>query len=45
MLEEAYSISRYGDIEYSKEDAALAIPLAKEVVNLLEEVCRDVKLG
>jgi len=45
ILEEAYSMSRYGDIEYSKDDASLAILIAKSLVNLLEEVCRDVKLG
>jgi len=44
-LEEAYTMSRYGDVEYRKGEVSQALSVAKKLVDLLEEVRSDVKLG
>jgi len=44
-LEEAYTASRYGHVDYAKEDAERAVETARKLINLLEEVARRVKLG
>jgi len=44
-LEEAYTASRYGYVDYTKEDAERAAETVRRLVNLLEEVVRRVKLG
>ncbi len=45
MLEEAYTMSRYGDVEYTRSEADRATVIVEELLNLLEEVCRNAKLG
>lgn len=45
LVEEAYIMSRYGDVEYSREDAVNSVSLARELTELLEGVSRSVKLG
>jgi HEPN domain-containing protein len=44
-VEEAYIMSRYGERGYTLEEAKKFIDLAKRLINLLEEVAKDVKLG
>jgi len=44
-LEEAYTSSRYGHVDYAKEDAERAVKTVQRLVDLLEEVVRRVKLG
>lgn len=44
-LEEAYIESRYGEVEYSAEEAARARGVVRKLIKLLEEVVNDVKLG
>lgn len=44
-LEEAYIESRYGEAEYSPEEAARAGDVVRKLIKLLEEVVNDVKLG
>ncbi len=43
--EEAYTLSRYGEASYDRETAERLVELARELLNLLEEVARRVKLG
>ncbi len=45
FLLEAYVTSRYGDVEYSRSGVEPCSSLARGLVELLEEVCRSVKLG
>ncbi len=45
MIEDAYVMSRYGDMEYSSNDVEKALPVAKKLREILESVCKDVKLG
>jgi HEPN domain-containing protein len=45
MLEEAYIEVRYGDVGYGIDDLGKAINVARELVKLLDEVVRSVKLG
>ncbi len=45
VAEEAYTMSRYGDVSYSKDDAEGVIELASELIKLLDEVSTRVKLG
>jgi HEPN domain-containing protein len=45
MLEEAYIEARYGDVSYGIDDLSKAINVARELVKLLDEVVRSVKLG
>ena len=45
MLEEAYIEARYGDVGYGADDLSKAINVARELVKLLDEVVRSVKLG
>jgi len=44
-IEEAYTMGRYGDVEYTRDDVEKALSLAKELIKLLEEISRCVKLG
>jgi len=44
-LEEAYTASRYGYVDYTREDAERAAKTAQRLVDLLEEVVKHVKLG
>jgi HEPN domain-containing protein len=44
-LEEAYTAGRYGYTSYSKEDAERAVRTVRRLVELLDGVVRDVKLG
>ena len=45
MIEESYTMSRYGEFGYSRSDVEKALRVAKELRNVLEEVRRNVKLG
>ena len=38
-------MSRYGELSYSADEAKLAVDTAQKLINLLEEVVRNVKLG
>jgi len=44
-LEEAYTTSRYGYVDYTREDAERAAKTAQKLIDLLEEVVKHVKLG
>ncbi|BFH73972.1 HEPN domain-containing protein [Sulfurisphaera javensis] len=44
-LEDAYIDSRYGGIEYSKEQVEELIEIAEKIINKLEEISKNVKLG
>jgi HEPN domain-containing protein len=41
----AYTLSRYGDVECSVEDSKEVVNVASQLIELLEEVSRIVKLG
>jgi HEPN domain-containing protein len=41
----AYTLSRYGDVEFSVEDSKEVVNVASQLTELLEEVYRIVKLG
>jgi HEPN domain-containing protein len=45
IAEEAYTLSRYGDVECSVEDSKEVVNVASQLIELLEEVSRIVKLG
>jgi len=45
VLEEAYFIARYGSTSYEKELVSRIKTIAEELLNLLEEISRSVKLG
>ncbi|NOZ89184.1 MAG: HEPN domain-containing protein [Crenarchaeota archaeon] len=44
-LEEAYTVARYGAVEYSVEEAAELVAVAEELWRLLEEVERQAAEG
>ena len=45
LAEEAYIGGRYGDTGYAPEDAEILTKVAKELITLLDEVVKAVKLG
>ncbi len=45
LVENAYTMSRYSELSYSADEAKLAVDTAQKLINLLEEVVRNVKLG
>jgi len=45
LAEEAYTMSRYGEISYSVEEARSVVEVAKNLIELLDEVVKVVKLG
>lgn len=45
LAEEAYTMSRYGEVSYSVEEARNAVEVAKKLIELLDEVVKVVKLG
>ena len=45
LAEEAYTMSRYGEISYSIEEARNVVEVAKKLIELLDEVVKVVKLG
>jgi len=45
LAEEAYIESRYGETCYSEEDVNKLLETSKKLINLLEEVSENVKLG
>lgn len=45
LAEDAYSMARYGDIGYSREEVDEVVKLAQKLVDVLEEVVKSVKLG
>ncbi|WP_369609620.1 HEPN domain-containing protein [Sulfurisphaera javensis] len=44
-LEDSYSEARYGEEEYDKSQAEEAVDVVEKIINELEEIAKDVKLG
>lgn len=44
-IEDAYIDSRYEDVEYDREDVERLINTAEGIINLLEDIVKNVKLG
>ncbi|ADM27358.1 HEPN domain protein [Ignisphaera aggregans DSM 17230] len=44
-LETAYTMARYGEIDYSVNDVKQAIDVVRKLIEILDQVCRGVKLG
>ena len=45
LAEEAYIGERYGEVNYDKKDVEALVKVADELIRLLDEVVKDVKLG
>jgi len=45
LAEEAYAASRYGDVDYTPQDALQLARLARALMGVLEEARRGVELG
>lgn len=44
-IEDAYIDSRYEDVDYYEEESKELIDVAEKIINFLEEVAKNVKLG
>ena len=45
LAEEAYIGGRYGEVDYDQKDVEALVKVADELIRLLDEVVKDVKLG